>query len=64
MPWSHGKVNENPPVVAGLSIACEGYALHEHWTRTHPELSFMLMSAYPSSHDLPTVRDQAVPRLG
>jgi hypothetical protein len=56
MPWSHGKVNENPPVVADVLIACEGYSLYEHWTRTHTGLPFTLMNTYPSSRNLPAVR--------
>jgi hypothetical protein len=51
MPLSHGKVNENPPVVADVLIASEGYALHEPWSHTHPGLPFSLMSTYPNSRD-------------
>jgi DNA-binding NtrC family response regulator len=40
--------------------ACEGYALYQRWTLTHPGLPFILMSAYPNSLDLPAVRTQAV----
>ena len=49
MPWSHGKVNENPPVVADVLITCEGYALYEYWTRTQRGLPFSRMSTYPTA---------------
>jgi DNA-binding NtrC family response regulator len=40
--------------------ACEGYALYQQWTLTHPGLPFILMSAYPNSLDLPAIRTRAV----
>ena len=39
---------------------CEGYAFYQRWTLTHPSLPFILISAFPSSRDLPAVRAQAV----
>jgi DNA-binding NtrC family response regulator len=42
---------------------CEGYELYQRWTRTYPDLPFILMSAYPSSQDLPDIRDGVVPFL-
>ena len=42
------------------SEACEGYVLYQHWTAMHPSLPFILMSAYPSSRDLPDIASQAV----
>jgi two-component system response regulator GlrR len=40
--------------------ACEGYGLYQRWTKTYPDLPFILMSAYPSSQDLPDIRDGLV----
>jgi DNA-binding NtrC family response regulator len=39
---------------------CEGYALYRHWNVAYPTLPFILMSAYPSSQDLPDIRAGAV----
>jgi DNA-binding NtrC family response regulator len=38
----------------------EGYALYQHWATAHPSLPFILMSAYPSSRDLPDIVSRAV----
>jgi DNA-binding NtrC family response regulator len=40
--------------------ACEGYALYQRWTSSHPSLPFILISAFPDSRDLPDVRTRAV----
>jgi DNA-binding NtrC family response regulator len=40
--------------------ACEGYALYQRWTYSHPGLPFILISAFPSSRDLPAIHAQAV----
>jgi DNA-binding NtrC family response regulator len=40
--------------------ACEGYMLYQHWAALYPALPFILMSAYPSSGDLPDIAAQTV----
>src|SRR5262245_63373834 len=40
--------------------ACEGYTLYQRWSSSHPDLPFILMSAFPNSRDLPAVRAQSV----
>jgi DNA-binding NtrC family response regulator len=40
--------------------ACEGYGLYQRWASSYPGLPFILMSAFPSSRDLPDIRAQAV----
>ena len=42
------------------SCACEGYGLYQRWASSYPGLPFILMSAFPSSRDLPAVRARAV----
>jgi DNA-binding NtrC family response regulator len=39
---------------------CEGYALYQRWTSSHPGLPFILISGFPNSRDLPAVRAQEV----
>jgi DNA-binding NtrC family response regulator len=38
----------------------EGYVLYQQWASSHPSLPFVLMSAYPSSRDLPDIVSGAV----
>jgi two-component system, NtrC family, response regulator len=39
---------------------CEGYLLYQRWASSHPALPFILMSAYPTSRDLPDIQSQTV----
>ncbi len=43
--------------------AQEGYVLYRRWRAAHPALPFVIMSAYPTSRDLPDIRDGVVPFL-
>ena len=39
---------------------CEGYILYQRWAAVHPSVSFILISACPSSRGLPDIASQAV----
>jgi two-component system, OmpR family, response regulator MprA len=41
----------------------EGYRLYRRWRAAHPALPFVITSGYPSSRDLPDIRDGVVPFL-
>lgn len=41
----------------------EGYVLYRRWRAAYPALPFVIMSGYPSSRDLPDIRDGVVPFL-
>ena len=46
--------------LTSASHTYEGYKLYQRWSQTHPNLAFILISAFPGSRDLPAIADQTV----